>query len=456
MMRIFQAGNISFIQLKHLFIILISSAFSILNIHAQYRPIDSLKRWTCLIPTPAYSVEDSSKKLGDYKAGITLRVLDNQHNPRYWKVAFERYGQPDIISLIDVPDLSTALPHAFAQVEKIISEFPTLKMLLEARTVWDKPPKLFADYIFGKGTTILSSGTKEEPVVLSLRQISTRSSLWGIAPLSVLADFTNPKNPKVVIEIGNKGDARQSIVEPAKAHATVQQNLSAIQRAFPSYRKDPKIRPEITAVPIKESAYMLPNGLRVAVRYDRGEYLFLEIESIVKIEENTPVPYDPENFKQLIKSRLKTSKDGHIYVDSIPMIDQGEKGYCAAATLARVLQYYGYSVDMHALAELAKTESIRGTRGEDIIKAMRRVCNSTPFRLREIRDATPSAIGSVIQQGVPIIWFVPGHARLLIGIHLETNEIVFSDSWGSKYQYQVGSWDYFMQHNKQMWVLSPR
>lgn len=201
---------------------------------------------------------------------------------------------------------------------------------------------------------------------------------------------------------------------------------------------------------------MLPNGLRVAVRYDRGEYLFLEIESIIKLEENTLAPYNPEDFKRSIASRVKTSRNGHDYIDSIPMVDQGDKGYCAAATLARVLQYYGYSVDMHAMADLAKTEAVGGTRAEDIIKAMRRVCNSTPFRLQELRNATPSAIGSIVRQGVPIIWFVPGHARLLIGIHLEKNEIVFSDSWGSEYQYQVGSWDYFMQNNEQMWVLSPR
>lgn len=455
-MQIFGANNISFIQLKRLFIILISFAFSILGAHAQYRPIDTPKSWTCVIPTPAYSLEDSSQNLGDYRAGITVRILDYQDNPKYWKVVFERYGQPDIISLIDVPNLSIALPHAFARVKEVIDDFPILKKLFESSEVWDKSPKLFADYTFGKSTTIISSGTKQEPVVLTLKEISTPSSLWGINPLSALADFTNHKNPKVVIEIWNRGDAFESMVEPSKAHATIQRNLSAIQRAFPCYRKDPKIRPEITAVPIKESVYMLPNGLRVAVHYDRGEYLFLEIESIAKLDENTPVPYDPENFKQLIKSRLKTSKDGHIYVASIPMIDQGDKGYCAAATLARVLQYYGYSVEMHAMADLAKTESTRGTKGEDIIKAMRRICNSTPFRLREIRDATPSAIRSIIEQGVPIIWFIPGHARLLIGINPQTNEIVFSDSWGPEYQYLVGPWDYFMRHNEQMWVLSPR
>ena len=455
-MQLFRASNISFIKLKRLFIILISFVFNILDIYAQYRPVEIPKRWTCVIPTPTYSLEDSSQKLGDYKAGLTVRVLDYQDNPKYWKVAFERYGQPDIISLIDVPNLSLALPHAFAQIKKVIDDFSILKILFESSEVWDKSPKLFTDYIFGKGNTFLSSGTKQKPVVLALGEPSTRSSLWGMTPLSALVDFTNPKIPKVVIEIWNKGDASQSSIEPSKAHATIQRNLSAIQRAFPCYRKDPKISPKITAVPIRESVYMLPNGLRVAVRYDRGEYLFLEIESIIKLEENTLAPYNPEDFKRSIASRVKTSRNGHDYIDSIPMVDQGDKGYCAAATLARVLQYYGYSVDMHAMADLAKTEAVGGTRAEDIIKAMRRVCNSTPFRLQELRNATPSAIGSIVRQGVPIIWFVPGHARLLIGIHLEKNEIVFSDSWGSEYQYQVGSWDYFMQNNEQMWVLSPR
>jgi hypothetical protein len=455
-MQLFQASNIRFIKLKRLFIILISFAFSILDIFAQYRPVEIPKRWTCVIPTPAYSLEDSSQKLGDYKAGITVRVLDYQDNPRYWKVAFERYGQPDIINLIDVPNLSLALPHAFAQVKEVINDFPILKILFESSEVWDKPPKLFSDYIFGRGNTFLSSGTKQKPVALTLGETSTRSSLWGMTPLSALVDFTNPKIPKIVIEIWNKGDASQSSIEPSNAHATIQRNLSAIQRAFPSYRKDPKISPRITAVPIRERVYMLPNGLRVAVRYDRGEYLFLEIESIIKLEENTLAPHNPEDFKRSIASRVKTSKNGHAYIDSIPMVDQGDKGYCAAATLARVLQYYSYSVDMHAMADLAKTEAVGGTRTEDIIKAMRRVCNSTPFRLQELRNTTPSAIGSIVRQGVPIIWFVPGHARLLIGIHPEKNEIVFSDSWGLEYQYQVGSWDYFMQNNEQMWVLSPR
>ncbi|MEC7273886.1 MAG: hypothetical protein VXU48_01425, partial [Verrucomicrobiota bacterium] len=297
-MRLFKVADLSIHGVRRLFVILIGFLCNILGSHAQYRPIDLPKVWTCKILTPAYSVEDSSKKLGYFKSGITLRVLNYQDDSRYWKVAFQRYGQPDIVSLIDVPNLSLALPKAFAQVKQVIDDFPTLKVLLESKAIWDESPKLFTDYIFGERNTILSSGTKRAPVVLTLKEITNRSSLWGIEPLSMLADFTNSNCPKLVIEIWNKGDALQSKVEPSKAHGVIQQNLDAIQRAFPSYRKDPKIDPGITAVPIKETVYMLPNELRVAVRYDRGEYLFLEIESIARLDGNTPAPYNQEDFKQ--------------------------------------------------------------------------------------------------------------------------------------------------------------
>ena len=58
------------------------------------------------------------------------------------------------------------------------------------------------------------------------------------------------------------------------------------------------------------------------------------------------------------------------------MIDQGEKGYCAAATLARILQYYGYPISMHAIGELAQTTAEGGTYDDDLFNSIRRFCNS--------------------------------------------------------------------------------
>jgi hypothetical protein len=42
-------------------------------------------------------------------------------------------------------------------------------------------------------------------------------------------------------------------------------------------------------------------------------------------------------------------------IENVPMVNQGSKGYCAVASLERVIRYYGADIDMHDLANLANT-----------------------------------------------------------------------------------------------------
>ena len=52
---------------------------------------------------------------------------------------------------------------------------------------------------------------------------------------------------------------------------------------------------------------------------------------------------------------------GDVFVDNIPMVDQGQKGYCAVAAAERVLRYYGVEVDEHEIAQAAGTKAAGGT-----------------------------------------------------------------------------------------------
>ena len=52
---------------------------------------------------------------------------------------------------------------------------------------------------------------------------------------------------------------------------------------------------------------------------------------------------------------------GDVFIDNVPMVDQGQKGYCAAATSERVLRYYGVEVDEHEIAQAAGTTAEEGT-----------------------------------------------------------------------------------------------
>lgn len=62
-----------------------------------------------------------------------------------------------------------------------------------------------------------------------------------------------------------------------------------------------------------------------------------------------------------ITDNLVRDPRGDVFIDNVPMVDQGQKGYCSVATAERVLRYYGVDVDEHELAEAAGSKVEGGT-----------------------------------------------------------------------------------------------
>ncbi len=71
-----------------------------------------------------------------------------------------------------------------------------------------------------------------------------------------------------------------------------------------------------------------------------------------------------------VKVNVKSNPAGDVWVDNVPMVDQGQKGYCAAASAERLLRYYGRQVDQHEIAQLADTASKGGTSLEGMVGAL--------------------------------------------------------------------------------------
>ena len=69
---------------------------------------------------------------------------------------------------------------------------------------------------------------------------------------------------------------------------------------------------------------------------------------------------------------------GDVFVDNVPMVDQGQKGYCSVAAAERVLRYYGLEFDEHQLAEAAKTSVDGGTS----TRAMKETIQAVGLRYR--------------------------------------------------------------------------
>ena len=74
-----------------------------------------------------------------------------------------------------------------------------------------------------------------------------------------------------------------------------------------------------------------------------------------------------------IRENITRNATGDVWVANVPMVDQGQKGYCAAAASERVLRYYGIEVDQHQVAQLANTAAEGGTTLDGMAKAISKV-----------------------------------------------------------------------------------
>lgn len=74
-----------------------------------------------------------------------------------------------------------------------------------------------------------------------------------------------------------------------------------------------------------------------------------------------------------IKANIRKNDSGDVWIGGVPMVDQGQKGYCAAAVAERVLRYYGKDIDEHEIAQMAGTTAQGGTSVSEMIETVKAV-----------------------------------------------------------------------------------
>ncbi len=85
--------------------------------------------------------------------------------------------------------------------------------------------------------------------------------------------------------------------------------------------------------------------------------------------------------RQSLTRNLVREKDGTIWIDNIPMVDQGRKGYCACASAARIYQYYGLETTQHEIAQIAKATALTGTSMPIMVDALKKVTTKLDSRV---------------------------------------------------------------------------
>jgi len=97
----------------------------------------------------------------------------------------------------------------------------------------------------------------------------------------------------------------------------------------------------------------------------------------------------PPSAKDIVKSfsgkdQIEKSPDGDIFLVGVPMVDQGQKGYCVVASVERVMRYFGAPIDQHELAQLANTETEGGTSPSAMMDSLKKLTMRLGVRVKEV------------------------------------------------------------------------
>lgn len=121
----------------------------------------------------------------------------------------------------------------------------------------------------------------------------------------------------------------------------------------------------------------------------RAEFVRLTIDAPEKprsFMEQSLASMLPEGAKFSGTAHVKTLLNGDVLIQGIPMVDQGDKGYCVVASAERVLRYYGDKVDENELAEIANTSLKKGTSPTAMLDALKRVSDRVHVKTRTLED----------------------------------------------------------------------
>jgi hypothetical protein len=156
-----------------------------------------------------------------------------------------------------------------------------------------------------------------------------------------------------------------------------------------------------------------------------------------------------------LPARVTKDADGAELIPSIPMVDQGRKGYCVTAATERILRYYGVEVDQNELAEIANADARAGTDPEVMLEALKKLASRfriqvmTEYRMtyadfvREVNDYNRVARNAPKTVNAPLIdqqsgfWNYPAVCHRMNGELLLEAKTKFNPAYMTTFQQNV-------------------
>ncbi|BCU76973.1 C39 family peptidase [Luteolibacter sp. LG18] len=202
-----------------------------------------------------------------------------------------------------------------------------------------------------------------------LRANASRWSLFGEKTGEIVIRGDETKTSSVSVSLYNRGDDGEISVKDLEARFEDWKKRLTIGLGNPG-----EVYSQRSAVNLKgwmwkkdKAAWLLESSISRGDGAPQAEFLRLRLASLDTAGTKAQVAKRASLTEHLVKK-----DNGDVYIDNVPMVDQGQKGYCAVATAERVARYYGLEVDQHEMAQVAKTGE-NGTSMAEMEEALKRI-----------------------------------------------------------------------------------
>lgn len=123
----------------------------------------------------------------------------------------------------------------------------------------------------------------------------------------------------------------------------------------------------------------------------RAEFVRLTIQpKVVQVraigQSASPLNANRAAVKKFFGPEHIVRADGDVKILDVPMVDQGERGYCVVASAERMMRYYGATVDQTELAQIANSDADKGTSSTAMEESLKRLTSRLGIKIRSLYD----------------------------------------------------------------------
>jgi hypothetical protein len=285
---------------------------------------------------------------------------------------------------------------ASVQPATAAAEADPIEILAGSEQTWKLSPEEFMKSLRRCNPEWLDAGKTKARIGYMKRQETSKvpQLMEGKLPVyETLVNFADNKVNRVQVSVYNRGDAGD--IAPDEYKRRIESAKTAISAVVGNPGAD---RGKAAGAVLTKgwmwknqtTQFLLESSMKRMAGEDRPEFIRLVMvpaASIPKAALGAAVTTGASAATATLaslKANLKKEANGDNYIANVPMVDQGQKGYCVVATAERVMRYYGAEVDQHEMAQMADSSSGGGTSPEKMTEALDRIDSKFKLKLKRL------------------------------------------------------------------------